>query len=97
MTEWKAPATLEELLASGRFIGTNPTVAGAKEEKELERGEAPYQLYSLATPNGIKVGILLCELGVEFDEHVVKLNGTQFTSGFVALNSSNNTHGLLTS
>ena len=44
-------------------------------------GSAPIQLYSLATPNGQKVGILLEELGVDYDAHVIRLSGAQFTKG----------------
>jgi hypothetical protein len=49
----------------------------------LPEGEAPFQYYSIATPNGQKPAILLEELGIEYDAHKVKINGEQFTSGFV--------------
>lgn len=74
------PATL------GRFAGTNSHTAGAREETELPKGEHPYQLYSLGTPNGIKVTILLEELGVEYDAWLLSIGGAQFGSGFVAIN-----------
>ena len=49
----------------------NSPTAGAREQKDLPVGDAPIQLYSLATPNGIKVHILLEELGVDYDAHGV--------------------------
>jgi len=69
------------------FGGMNRPTAGARSEKELPKGEHPYQLYSLGTPNGMKVTILLEELGVEYDAwkiNIMQLD--QFTSGFVKLN-----------
>lgn len=51
------------------FAAINAPTAGARVEKELPVGDAPFQLYSLATPNGIKVSILLEELGIEYDAH----------------------------
>ena len=70
----------------GAFAGTNRPTAGAWEEEELQRGEHPYQLYSLGTPNGQKVTILLEELGVDYDAWKIPISGKQFGSGFVALN-----------
>jgi GST-like protein len=66
------PVKIEELYASsvgGTFASINSPTAGARFEKELPKGSAPFQLYSLATPNGQKVGILLEELGIEYDAH----------------------------
>ncbi len=71
----------------------NRPIAGATHEKSLPVGEHPLQLYSLATPNGVKVTILLEELlalgeqGAEYDAWLIKIGeGDQFSSGFVALN-----------
>jgi GST-like protein len=77
----------------GRFANINRPVAGSTHVKELPVGRHPLQLYSLATPNGQKVTILLEELlalghgGAEYDAWLVKINdGDQFGSGFVAAN-----------
>jgi GST-like protein len=77
----------------GRFANINRPVAGATHEKELPVGRHPLQLYSLATPNGIKVTVLLEELlalghsGAEYDAWLIRINeGDQFGSGFVAIN-----------
>ncbi|WP_252258154.1 glutathione-dependent disulfide-bond oxidoreductase [Erythrobacter aurantius] len=79
--------------SGGRFANINRPTAGAREERELPRGDNPFQLYSLATPNGVKVTIMLEELlelghkGAEYDAFTVNIgNGDQFTSGFVAIN-----------
>ena len=77
----------------GRFASINRPTAGATHEKELPVGEHPLQLYSLATPNGVKVTILLEELlalgkqEAEYDAYLININdGDQFGSGFVAAN-----------
>ena len=77
----------------GRFANINRPIAGATHEKELPVGEHPVQLYSLATPNGIKVTILLEELlalgkkEAEYDAWLINIGeGDQFGSGFVAAN-----------
>ena len=79
--------------SGGRFANINRPTAGAREEKALPVGDNPLQLHSLATPNGVKVTILLEELlekghaGAEYDAYTVNIGeGEQFTSGFVALN-----------
>ncbi|KEO87603.1 S-transferase [Erythrobacter sp. JL475] len=79
--------------SGGRFANINRPTAGAREERDLPRGDNPFQLYSLATPNGVKVTIMLEELlelghkGAEYDAFTVNIgNGDQFTSGFVAIN-----------
>ena len=78
---------------AGRFTGINRPTAGARTEKELPVGDNPFQLYSLATPNGVKVTIMLEELieaghtGAEYDAYTVDImSGDQFTSGFVGIN-----------
>ena len=77
----------------GRFANINRPVSGATHEKELPRGKHPLQLYSLGTPNGVKVTIMLEELlaaghgGAEYDAWVINIReGDQFGSGFVAVN-----------
>ena len=77
----------------GRFANINRPVAGATHEKPLPVGRHPLQLYSLGTPNGVKVTILLEELlalgfrGAEYDAWLINIGeGDQFSSGFVAAN-----------
>jgi GSH-dependent disulfide-bond oxidoreductase len=77
----------------GRFASINRPVAGPTHEKELPIGRHPLQLYSLGTPNGVKVTIMLEELlalgrsGAEYDAWLIKIgDGDQFGSGFVAVN-----------
>lgn len=77
----------------GRFANINRPVAGATHDRELPVGRHPLQLYSLATPNGVKVTVMLEELlasghlGAEYDAWLIKINdGDQFGSGFVAIN-----------
>ena len=79
--------------SGGRFANINRPTSGATHEKELPRGEHDLQLYSLATPNGVKVTVLLEELlalgkkEAEYDAYLVNIGeGTQFGSGFVAAN-----------
>lgn len=78
---------------SGRFANINRPVSGATHDKDLPVGKHPLQLYSLATPNGVKVTILLEELlalghqDAEYDAWLININeGDQFGSGFVAAN-----------
>jgi GST-like protein len=77
----------------GRFANINRPVSGATHDKALERGKHPLQLYSLGTPNGVKVTVMLEELlalghsGAEYDAWLVRIHeGDQFSSGFVAAN-----------
>ncbi|MGH7286366.1 MAG: glutathione-dependent disulfide-bond oxidoreductase [Polyangiaceae bacterium] len=77
----------------GRFASINRPIAGATHEKELPVGKHPLQLHSLATPNGVKVSVMLEELlaaghkGAEYDAWLINIgNGDQFGSGFVAIN-----------
>ena len=76
-----------------RYRNINRPIAGATHEKELARGKHPLQLYSLATPNGVKVTIMLEELlaaghsGAEYDAWLIRIGeGDQFGSGFVGVN-----------
>ena len=79
--------------SGGAFAKLNRPVAGATHEKALPRGRHPLQLYSLGTPNGQKVTILLEELlsmgyeGAEYDAHLINIrDGDQFGSEFVSIN-----------
>lgn len=79
--------------SGGQFAKINRPIAGATHEKDLPVGRHPFQLYSLATPNGVKVTVLLEELlalghrGAEYDAWLIRINqGDQFGSGFVAIN-----------
>ena len=85
---WTPPAN-----AGGRFANINRPVAGPTHDKELPVGKHPLQLYSLGTPNGVKVTVMLEELlalghsGAEYDAWLIRINeGDQFGSGFVAAN-----------
>eukprot|EP01041_Mallomonas_annulata_P009536 gene9537-19830_t len=87
---WNPPSKIEELYAAtagNNFASINSPVAGARTEQPLPEGGASFQLYSLATPNGQKVSIMLEELGIDYDAHVINIGkGDQFTSGFVSIN-----------
>lgn len=79
--------------SGGRFASINRPIAGPTHEKALPVGKHPLQLYSLATPNGVKVTIMLEELlalgraGAEYDAWLIRINeGDQFGSGFVGVN-----------
>lgn len=79
--------------SGGRFASINRPIAGPTHDKELPVGEQPFQLYSLATPNGVKVTVMFEELlelghsGAEYDAWLIKIgDGDQFSSGFVAIN-----------
>ena len=86
----------------GRFANINRPIAGATHEKDLPVGRHPMQLYSLATPNGVKVTVMLEELlalghsGAEYDAWLIKINeGDQFSSGFVAANPNSKIPALM--
>ena len=75
----------------GAFASTNRPIAGATHDKDLPRGQHPLQLYSLATPNGVKVTIMLEELVeagllADYDAWLLEISGDQFGSGFVGVN-----------
>lgn len=79
--------------SGGRFANINRPIAGPTHDKELQVGKHPIQLYSLATPNGVKVTIMLEELlaaghsGAEYDAWLINIQeGNQFGSGYVDLN-----------
>ncbi|QIE56240.1 glutathione-dependent disulfide-bond oxidoreductase [Pikeienuella piscinae] len=82
-----------EAESGGKFASINRPIAGPTHEKDLPVGEHPLQLYSLATPNGVKVTVMLEELlargheGAEYDAWLIRISdGDQFSSGFVAAN-----------
>ncbi len=85
----------------GRFASINRPIAGATHEKKLPVGEHPLQLYSLATPNGVKVTVLLEELltlgrEAEYDAYLINIGeGDQFGSDFVAINPNSKIPALL--
>jgi GST-like protein len=79
--------------SGGRFANINRPISGATHEKELPVGRHPMQLYSLGTPNGVKVTVMLEELlalghrGAEYDAWLIRIGeGDQFGSGFVGIN-----------
>ena len=85
----------------GEFTNINRPIAGPTHDKVLPVGRHPLQLYSLATPNGVKVTVLLEELlalgrqGAEYDAHLIQIDGDQFGSGFVAINPNSKIPALL--
>ncbi len=88
--------------SGGRFASINRPIAGPTHDKELPVGRHPLQLYSLATPNGVKVTVMLEELlalghrGAEYDAWLIKImDGDQFGSGFVAVNPNSKIPALL--
>ena len=79
--------------SGGRFANINRPTAGAQVDRDLPTGKHPFQLYSLATPNGVKANIIFEELleaghsGAEYDAWLINIGeGDQFTSGFVDIN-----------
>ena len=86
----------------GRFASINRPIAGPTHDKDLPVGRHPMQLYSLGTPNGVKVTIMLEELlalghsGAEYDAWLIRIGeGEQFSSGFVAVNPNSKIPALL--
>ena len=86
----------------GKFASINRPISGATHEKDLPVGKHPLQLYSLATPNGVKVTVMLEELlalghtGAEYDAWLINIQeGAQFGSGFVAVNPNSKIPALL--
>lgn len=91
-----------EAPSGGQFASINRPIAGPTHEKQLPQGLHPLQLYSLATPNGVKVTILLEELlalghtGAEYDAWLIRIGeGDQFGSGFVGVNPNSKIPALL--
>jgi len=88
--------------SGGRFANINRPIAGPTHEKELPIGQHPLQLYSLGTPNGVKVTVMLEELlarghkGAEYDAWLIRISeGDQFGSGFVAVNPNSKIPALM--
>lgn len=88
--------------SGGRFAAINRPIAGSTHDKELPVGKHPLQLYSLGTPNGVKVTILLEELlalghkGAEYDAWLINIgDGSQFSSGFVSANPNSKIPALM--
>jgi GST-like protein len=102
-TEYVPPKVWKwEQPSGGAFASINRPTAGAQFEKELPRGKHPLQLYSLGTPNGVKVTIMLEELlaaghsGAEYDAWLIKIrDGEQFGSGFVGVNPNSKIPALM--
>ena len=103
MSDYVPPAVWEWKPGNGgRFANINRPTAGATHEKELPIGRHPMQLYSLGTPNGVKVTLLLEELlaaghtGAEYDAWLIRISeGEQFGSGFVGVNPNSKIPALL--
>jgi GSH-dependent disulfide-bond oxidoreductase len=94
---WNPPAS-----SGGKFANINRPIAGATHEKELQIGKHPFQLYSLGTPNGVKVTVMLEELlaaghqGAEYDAWLIRIGeGAQFGSGFVDVNPNSKIPALM--
>ncbi|HEY4115601.1 MAG TPA: glutathione-dependent disulfide-bond oxidoreductase [Rhizomicrobium sp.] len=88
--------------SGGRFANINRPIAGPTHEKELPVGKHPFQLYSLATPNGVKATVMFEELlaagysGAEYDAWLINIgNGDQFGSGFVDINPNSKIPAML--
>jgi GST-like protein len=103
MSEYVPPKVwIWDKASGGRFANINRPIAGPTHEKTLPVGRHPLQLYSLATPNGVKVTIMLEELlaaghrGAEYDAWLIRIqDGDQFGSGFVAVNPNSKIPALL--
>jgi len=103
MSEYVPPTVWEWKPGNGgRFANINRPIAGATHEKELPVGRHPLQIYSLGTPNGVKVTLMLEELlaaghtGAEYDAWLIRISeGDQFGSGFVGINPNSKIPALL--
>jgi GST-like protein len=103
LSDWTPPKVWQwNKESGGRFAKINRPVAGPTHDRELPVGAHPLQLYSLATPNGVKVTVMLEELlaldhaGAEYDAWLININeGDQFSSGFVAVNPNSKIPALL--
>lgn len=101
--EYQVPQVWQQPGADdGKWAQINRPISGSTHEKVLPKGEHPLQLYSLGTPNGQKVTIMLEELlalgerGAEYDAHLINIGeGEQFSSGFVAVNPNSKIPALL--
>lgn len=91
-----------DTVSGGKFANINRPTAGAREQKELPTGDHDFQLYSLATPNGVKATVMFEELleaghsGAEYDAFTINISdGDQFGSGFVEINPNSKIPALL--
>ena len=95
------PKVWKNTESGGKFANINRPTSGARETRELPRGEHAFQLYSLATPNGVKASVMLEELleaghDAEYDAYTINIGeGDQFTSGFVGINPNSKIPALL--
>ena len=103
MSEYTPPKVWTwDQASGGKFANINRPIAGATHDKERPVGEHPFQLYSLATPNGVKVTVMLEELlaaghsGAEYDAWLINIQeGDQFSSGFVEVNPNSKIPALM--
>lgn len=103
MTEYTPPKVWKWVQANGgKFANINRPISGATHDKELPVGKHPLQLHSMATPNGVKVTVMLEELlalghkGAEYDAYMIRISeGDQFSSGFVEINPNSKIPALM--
>ena len=102
LSEWTPPKVWKNKASGGRFANINKPTAGSTHEKELPIGEHDLQLYSLGTPNGVKITIMLEELlaagvdAAEYDAWLINIGeGDQFGSGFVDINPNSKIPALM--
>lgn len=103
MSEYIPPSVWTwDKASGGKFANINRPISGATHEKDLPVGQHPFQLYSMATPNGVKVTVMLEELlaaghtGAEYDAWLIRIgDGDQFSSGFVAVNPNSKIPALM--
>jgi len=102
LSEWSPPKVWKNKPSGGRFANINRPISGSTHEKELPIGQHDLQLYSLGTPNGVKVTIMLEELleagvtAAEYDAWLINIGeGDQFGSGFVDINPNSKIPALM--
>jgi len=102
LSDWTPPKVWKNKESGGKFASINSPTAGAREDKVLPIGEHDLQLYSLGTPNGVKVTVMLEELleagvaGAEYDAWLINImDGDQFGSGFVEINPNSKIPALM--
>ena len=102
LSEWTPPKVWKNKSSGGKFANINRPTAGSTHEKELPVGKHDFQLYSLGTPNGVKVTVMLEELleagisAAEYDAWLINIGeGDQFGSGFVDVNPNSKIPALM--